>query len=322
MNRTFLISAVAALCVSSVPLAAQEFPNKPIQMYVAFGAGGQTDIGARIVASIAEKEIGQPIVVVNKGGAGGQVGWTELSRQKPDGYSIGFINIPNLTMIIADPERQALFKADSFTPIVNQVLDPGLIWVRADSPYKTLADLMNAAKKSPGTIKAATGGLMGDDHIALLMLEEAASGAKFRLVHFPDLPAQLKEILAGNVDVAADNVGSLVKYVQGGQVRALAVLDTVRSKFLPDVPTAAELGYPKVVSSSTRGIVGPKGMDPKIVAKLRDVLIKAMANPEHISKMEEAGLGVKVISGAEFQTYYDGAVSEAVKYFEIAKKDK
>ena len=318
-KRMFAMGALAALCLS-LPAAAQEYPNKPIQMFVAFGAGGQTDIGARIVASIAEKELGQPIVVVNKAGAGGQVGWTELARQKPDGYSIGLINLPNLSMIIADPERQALFKGRQLHPDRQSGARPRLmIWVRGDSPYKTLADLVEAARKAPGTVKAATGGIMGDDHVAILKLEEAAAGASFRLVHLPDLPAQLKEVLAGNVDVAFDNVGGLVKYVKSGQLRALAVLDPERSKFLPEVPTTKELGYPAVVSSSTRGIVGPKGMDAKIVAKLRDVLMKAMANPEHISKMEEVGVGVKVISGPEYQQAYDTEIKDAFKYFQIAK---
>ena len=106
---------------------------------VAFPPGGSTDIGARIVAAIAEKALGQPIVVVNKGGAGGQVGWTEMVRQKPDGYYIGFINLPATNTVILDPERKAIFTEKDFTPIINQVLDPGVIWVRADSPYKTAA---------------------------------------------------------------------------------------------------------------------------------------------------------------------------------------
>ena len=104
---------------------------------VAYPAGGSTDVAARIVAAIAEKHLGQPIVVVNKGGAGGQVGWTEMSRREPDGYYIGFINLPALNTVILDPERKATFKADAFVPVINQVLDPGIIWVKADSPYKT-----------------------------------------------------------------------------------------------------------------------------------------------------------------------------------------
>ena len=106
---------------------------------VAFPAGGSTDIAARIVASIAEKALGQPIVVVNKGGAGGQVGWTEMVRQRPDGYYIGFINLPATNTVILDPERKAIFTEKDFTPIINQVLDPGVIWVKGGQPLQDRA---------------------------------------------------------------------------------------------------------------------------------------------------------------------------------------
>ena len=119
-----------------------------------------------------------------------------------------------------------------------------MIWVRADSPYKSLKDLVEAARKAPNTIRTATTGILSDDHLAILMLEEAAPGAIFRIVHLEGGAAQMKEVMGGNIDVAFDNVGSIVPRVRSGEVRALAVLDTERSKFLPDVPTTKELGYP------------------------------------------------------------------------------
>ena len=155
--------------------------------------------------------------MVNKGGAGGQVGWTELVRQRPDGYYIGFINLPATNTVILDPDRKAIFTEKDFTPIINQVLDPGVIWVRADSPYKTVQDLIDAAKKAPNTIRTATTGILSDDHLAILMTEEAAPGAVFRLVHLEGGAAQFKEIMAGNIDVAFDNVGSIVPRVQVGR---------------------------------------------------------------------------------------------------------
>ena len=106
-----------------------------------------------------------------------------MVRQKPDGYYIGFINLPATNTVILDPERKAIFTEKDFTPIINQVLDPGVIWVKADSPYKTLQDLFDAAKKAPNTIRAATTGILSDDHLAILMTEEAAPGATFRIVH-------------------------------------------------------------------------------------------------------------------------------------------
>src|SRR5919106_5460203 len=244
LTKCLSVAAIVLTAVTGAARAQQDFPTKPIQLMVAFPAGGSTDIAARIVASIAEKALGQPIVIVNRGGAGGQIGWTELVRQRPDGYYIGFINLPATNTVILDPERRATFTEKDFTPIINQVLDPGVIWVRADSPYKTVQDLIDAAKKSPGTIRTATTGILSDDHLAILMTEEAAPGAVFRLVHLDGGATQLKEIMAGNIDAAYDNVGSIATRVKTGELRALAVLDDVRSKFMPDVPTMKELGYP------------------------------------------------------------------------------
>jgi tripartite-type tricarboxylate transporter receptor subunit TctC len=317
---TATLAAALAFAASAGSAGAQQtFPNRPIQLMVAYPAGGGTDIAARILAAIAEKSLGQPIVVLNKGGAGGQVGWTELVRQKPDGYYIGFINLPATNTVILDPDRKAIFTEKDFTPIINQVLDPGIIWVRADSPFKTLQDLIDAAKKSPNTIRAATTGILSDDHLAILMAEEAAPGAIFRIVHLDGGATQFKEIMGGNIDVAFDNVGGVVRRIASGEVRALAVMDDVRSKFLPDVPITKELGYPTIVSNSTRGIAGPKGMSEPALSKLRDVLKVAMDDPEHVSKLEAQGLGIKVMVGAEYDKYFADTHAKAKKYTEWAR---
>jgi tripartite-type tricarboxylate transporter receptor subunit TctC len=313
------VAALASFALAAGMAAAQEFPTRPVELMVAFPAGGSTDVGARVVASIAEKQLGQPIVVVNKGGAGGQVGWTDMARRKPDGHFIGFINLPATNTVILDPERKAIFGPDAFVPIINQVLDPGVVWVRADSPYKSLKDLVEAARKAPNTIRTATTGILSDDHLAILMMEEAAPGAIFRIVHLEGGAAQMKEVMGGNIDVAFDNVGGIVPRVRSGEVRALAVLDNERSKFLPDVPTTRELGYPPVISNSTRGIAGPKGIPAPVVAKLADVLKKAMEDPEHVSKMETVGLAVKIMVGAEYERYYRETHEKAKKYVEWAK---
>jgi len=311
---------VAALLATSGGIAlADDFPSRPVQLMVAYPPGGSTDVGARIVASIAEKILGKPVVVLNKGGAGGQVGWTDMARQKPDGYFIGYINLPATNTVVLDPERKAIFGVDAFVPIINQVLDPGVVWVRADSPYKTLKDLVEAAKKAPNTIRTATTGILSDDHLAILMLEEAAPGAIFRVVHLAGGADQLKEIMGGHVDVAFDNVGSIAPRVRSGELRALAVMDHQRSKFVPDVPTMKEVGYPTVISSSTRGIAGPKGIPQPVLKKLEEVLRKAMEDPEHVQKMESAGLAVKIMVGEEYARYYTETHAQAKKYTEWAK---
>jgi len=304
MNKSITFGLILGLFWAfGVSAYAADYPTKPIALMVPSIAGGGTDVGARILAAVAEKKMGQPIVVVNKPGAGTQVGFTELSRQKPDGYYLGFVLLPQVNTIILDPERKAIFNFDSFVPIINQVVDAGLIWVRAESPYKNLKDLIDDAKKRPGEIRASTTGILSDDHLAILMMEQAA-GVKFRIVHFDGGPQQLTATLGGQVDVSFDNVGVINARIKAGVVRGLVVMDKERSKFLPEIPTTPELGYAAVISSSTRGVMGPKGVPEPVIKKIQEVFLEAMKDPEHIDKMDKAALAVKPMVGGEYARYF------------------
>ncbi len=316
----FAVHGLAAVLLLFTHTArAEEFPSRPITLIVATPPGGPTDVAARILGSIAEKELKQPIVIVNKPGAGSQVGTTELSRAKPDGYTLGFILPPTTNSQILNPLRQAIFDEKSFAPIINHVIDAGVIWVRADSPYKSLKDLVEAAKKAPGTIRAATTGILSDDHFQILMLEEAAD-VKFRIVHLEGAVNQFKETLGGNVDVAFDNVGSITKPAHAGMIRILSVADSERSEFLPDVPTTKELGYPTVISASTRGLAAPKGTPKPIVDKLAHIFKLAMDHPDHKARMAEQGLAVRPMPPDEFTAYWLNAHEQTKKYVEWANK--
>lgn len=318
IRRRTLLAASAATAIAS-PAIAQNYPRRAVQLIVAFPAGGSTDVGARILAGMAEKDFGQPITVVNKAGAGGQIGFTEIARAKPDGYTLGFLNLPGMNTITLDPERKAAFTIDSFIPIVNQVLDPGFIWVKGDSPYKTLADLVDAAKKNPGKLSACTTGILSDDHLAILMLQEAAK-CEFRIVHFDGGAQQLTGVLGGHVDVAFDNVGSVFKRVSTGEIRGLAVTDTERSKFLPQIPTTKELGFGTVISNSTRGVGAPKGTPADICKVVETAFLKAINSPEMKEKMDAVGLALKPMVGAEYAKYYADLQAQAKKYTEWALK--
>ena len=297
-----------------------DYPTKPITLMVAYPAGGETDIGARILAAIAEKELGQPIVVVNKAGAGGQIGWTELARQKPDGYTIGFVNPPALNSVILDPERKATFTLDHFVPIINQVVDPACFYVKTESPYKTFKDVLEDARKRPGKITVTTTGILSNEHLGILMLQDAAK-IKFRIVHFDGSAPILTALMGGQVDVGVDNVGGAwTGRVRAGQVRPLIVMDRERSKFYPDVPTTIEQGYPTVVMSSSRGIVGPKGVPEPIIKKLQAIFKKAMENPEHMEKMDKAGLAVKILVGDEYGRYIKELHEATRKLMDLARK--
>ena len=298
-----------------------DYPTKPIILQVPWPAGGSTDVGARIVAAIAEKKMGQPIVVTNRVGAGSQIGLTETARQKPDGYYLGFASLPALNTIILDPERKALFDLNSLVFIINQVIDPGIIWARGDSPYKTLKDLLDDARKRPGEIRAATTGILGDDHLAILMMQEAAK-VNFRIVHFDGGAQVFTAVLGGQVDVAFGNVGDIATKLKGTKLRILMVMDPQRSKFVPDVPTTAELGFPKIISSSSRGMFGPAGIPAPILKKIQTVFLEAMKDPDHVEKMEKAGLAVKPLIGEEYKKYVYELQERIAPLVEIARKSK
>jgi tripartite-type tricarboxylate transporter receptor subunit TctC len=278
-------------------------------------------MGARIVAAIAEKKMGQPIVVTNRVGAGSQIGLTETARQKPDGYYLGFASLPALNTIILDPERKALFDLSSLVFIINQVIDPGIIWARGDSPYKTLKDLLDDARKRPGEIRAATTGILGDDHLAILMMEEAAK-VKFRTVHFDGGAQVFTAVLGGQVDVAFGNVGDIATKIKGTPLRVLMIMDPQRSKFMPDVPTTAELGFPKIISSSSRGMFGPTGIPEPILKKIQAVFSEAMKDREHMDRMDKSGLAVRTLVGEEYNRYVYDLHQRIAPLVETARKSK
>jgi len=312
---SFLVVFIASFTINAY---AADYPTKPITLMVPYPAGGSTDVGGRIVAAIAEKEIGQPIVVVNKAGAGGQVGWTELARQKPDGYYLGMINLPHIITTVLDPERKAVFKAEDIVPIISQALDPTTISVRPDSPWKTLKDLIDDAKKKPGQIPAGIVGYLQDDEIGYLQLAEAA-GVEMRKVYFDGAAPAITALLGGHVDVLFCTVGDNYTQWKSGRIRMLTIMDKERTKFYPDLPTTAELGFPTVISASTRGLAAPKGVPEPIMKKLQEVFKKAMMTKEHIDKLEAAGQPVKILVGEEFVKYYWESYKVAKKWVEYVR---
>jgi tripartite-type tricarboxylate transporter receptor subunit TctC len=300
---------------------AVNYPTKPIILQIPWPAGGSTDIGARIVAAIAEKKMGQPIVVTNRVGAGSQIGLTETARAKPDGYTLGFASLPALNTIVLDPERKALFGLNSLVFIINQVIDPGIIWAKGDSPYKTLKDLIEDARKRPGEIRAATTGILGDDHLAILMLEQAAK-IRFRIVHFDGGAQVFTAVLGGQVDVAFGNIGDIGTKLKGTPIRILMVMDPQRSKFVPDVPTTAELGFPGIISSSSRGMFGPAGIPDPILKKVQAVFLEAIKDPDHMDKMDKAALAVRPLVGEEYKKYVNELHQRIIPLMEIARQSK
>ena len=312
---------VVCFVFSVVAAQGADYPTKPVNFICPWPAGGSSDMGSRIIAQVAEKKIGQPIVVSNKVGAGSQIGLTELARSKPDGYTIGLVNFPALNAIILNPERKPMFDIDSFTPLVCQVVDPGLIFVRTASPYKTFKDVLEDAKKRPGQVTASTSGILGVSHLSILMIEEA-TGVKFRIVHFDGGAPQMTACLGGQIDVTFDNVGGVPPKIQAGHVRPLALLDRERTKFIPDVPTTVELGYPSAINALTRGIMGPKGLPESIVKYLQEVFLEAMKSQKHVEMMDKAGLTIRPMIGEAYMKYREEVHERCKRFVPIALGSK
>lgn len=277
---------------------APDFPTKPITVIVSYSAGGGTDTGARILLPYVEKELGVPVNVVNKPGGGGWIGWTALATAKPDGYTIGYINSPNLMTGYLDPKYKREHNLESFEPITNHVTDPGAIAIRVDEDrFTNVKELIEYAKKNDLT--ATSTGVGSDDHYASLKINHKYN-TKFIAVHNKGSANSRAAVLGGHVDVLFANVGELTTLHKNGEIKIIAVMTKERSPFLPDVPTLEESGYPGVYSWSARGLAAPKGVDPEKLEILRAALEKGIKNEEQIEKMGEMGLQVDYKDGADY----------------------
>jgi tripartite-type tricarboxylate transporter receptor subunit TctC len=307
------VSLVLSLVLGQGVLGAEkpkDYPKKPITLMVGFSPGGSSDLGGRILGEALKKVIGQPIVVENKPGAGSQVMLTDFKNNgKPDGYTMVLINVPQIQTIVFDPTRKASFAMKDFQPIANHVQDPGAILVSKDSPFKTLEDLMAAAKAKSGQIRASTTGIGSDDHLAILDFQRK-TGLKFNIVHMPGTPEALTAALGGHIDVDFDNVGGFLPTVVSGEARLLAVMMEKRYPDLPNVPTFREKGI-DLISSSTRGYAFPAGTPMAIVKYMGECIKKAMDDPDHVKRMKDAGLTLKFMDADEYARFLEAQNTRA-----------
>jgi len=292
MKKT--LTALALSLFATAALA--DYPEKPIEVIVGYSAGGGTDVMARTVAKFLEEELGEgaSVVIKNMPGAGGQIGFTEVAKATPDGYTLGTFNLPAALALTHD--READYDVNSYTYLANFVEDPNTITVAASSPFRTLGELLDAAKADPGAITLGLSSLGGNDHFGANMIA-AAAGAEFTLVPFKGASNARTAIMGGHVAGGTMTLGQTTNFPD--ELRVLAVLSGERSPFRPDVPTAKELGF-DVQMSSLRGIVAPAGMDETMADQLRDALTAVNANPEFQAMMAEQGNPIAFMVGDDF----------------------
>ncbi len=296
MKRLLTVMAAMVFAVVAGPSFAGEYPDRPVSLMVAYSPGGATDFQARIVTMVAAKKeyLGQPIVIINKAGAGGRVGWNQFAtKAKNDGYELGAYNLPHF--IAQSIKFKTKYTIDNLEPIANWGADPAVLVVGKNSPFNSVDDLVAFAKKNPGKITVSGAGLFVGHHIAFLQIQKATGVKLTYIPHKGGAPA-LKSVLGGQVMAGVNNLSDA--YRSRNELKILAIADLKRNKkFLPNVPTFKELGY-NVDDSSVnfRGIMVPKGTPPKIINFLADRVVKMFNNKRVIKRMNGSGSPIRVMN--------------------------
>lgn len=301
--------------------AGSDFPKKgkSIDLIVAFGSGGAVDTAARLIQPVLEKELGTNVEVINKPGAGGQIGYTQLTSAKPDGYTIGATGSPSVVVSPLDPSRGAKYTRESFQPLGRQVIDPTVIAVQPDSPYQTLKDLLDAAKANPKSMTASTTGLQTGEHFALAQIQEN-TGSEFAPVHFSEGASQATTAFLGkHVNVLVANVSDVNDLSKQGKARVLGVMSEERAPSLPDVPTFKESGY-DLIAGTARGYSAPAGLPDDVAKKLEAAIQKAIEDPAVVQKMKDLGLQTSFLNGADYQKFWAGQEEDFKEVLPLVQK--
>ena len=269
-------AGLAALLASplATPALAQVWrPERSVELVVGFGAGGGTDIVARLFARHLEARLGQSITVVNRPGASSEVALTYVARSRPDGHVLGLTNMPSFVTVPV--ERPAQYNLDSFAFIGNIMHDATGLIVRADSPIRDIPDLIARARANPEGIAISTSGIGTDDHLLLAMLSQA-TGARFTLVHYNGAPQQRNALMGRQVQANTVSVGEVMPQPDG--VRFIGHAGRETSRFAPQTPTLKSMGL-DIEMYSERGLVIPRGTPAAILARLRDAVAETAADP-------------------------------------------
>mgnify|MGYP000535265695 FL=1 len=314
--RNISASLLCLFTVFSSPVLAQSnYPNKPINLIVPYGAGGSADSRSRQLGQKMSLILKQPIVIDNKPGAGGNIGTEAIVRAAPDGYTIGMGNFAPMAVnktlfgnLRYDPETD-------LTPIILVEKGPLVLVVNPNSPYKTVQDIVVAAKAKPGVLTFSSGGIGGSHQLSAELFE---LNAGIQMIHVPykSGSAALTDLMAGNVDLMFDQMYSAVPSIKADKIRPLAITSKKRSPLLPNVPSFVELGYPKVEVLNWQGLIAPKGTPKAIIDKLNAAANEALKDPQLRELMLAQGNEIGGGSPAEFAALVK---SEASKWSAVVK---
>lgn len=285
--KRLLFGFALALVLSPAIAGAAWAPSGDVNVIVAYKAGSGTDTGARLLASEAEKNIGKTLVINNLPGGDGKIGWTQLINAKPDGQTIGYINLPTFTTLAN--QTDATFSVDDIVPIANHLTETGVVVVKADSPWKTIQDLVAACKEKPD-YKASTNGVEASNHTAAQLLAKSG-GFEYKAIPYGGTADQLLALRQGEVDFSCAKVGDVLSLTKGDkpELRVLGVFAEERVPELPDVPTLKENGLYDKWYGSARGLVAPKGTPQEVIDFYVEAFRKTMEDPDNVASHAKAG---------------------------------
>jgi len=318
MRQCIRSLATAALTMVAVCAMAQAYPNKPIRLVVPFPPAGNVDLSARIIGPELARELGQPIVVENRAGAGGTLGLDAVAKSAPDGYTLGIASPVNH---LAAPSLYPKLPYDSikdFSPVSLIASVPMVLVVGPSSPVKNVQELIALAKSRQGAMTMASAGGGSGNHIVGELFQEA-TGTK--LVHVPykgSAPAN-NDLAGGHVDLHFDQLSSVLTLVQGGRLRALAVTTARRSSLLPNVPTLAESGVANFDFSTTLGLVLPGGATPDLVKKLNTALVAVLQRPAVREQFSRMGAETRASTPNEYADFIRSEIARTARIVRDAK---
>jgi tripartite-type tricarboxylate transporter receptor subunit TctC len=303
------LAGILAVVAGCAP--AEDYPGGDIEVIVGFAAGGGTDVMARTAAPFIERYLeGATLVVRNMPGASGQIGVTEVANADPDGYVIGTYNLPG--MMARTLDRQVGYTPESFTYLANIVSDPNVIVTAPGSGIETLDQLVDQARANPGTVTVAMSSLGGDDHFALVRLQDLTD-TEFTVVPFSGSAPARTALLGGHVAMAILNISEVAAFQD--EVHVLGVAQAQRSVFAPDVPTFVEQGV-NLINGAMRGFVAPAGLPDEVEATLLEAFAQLADDEEFAEAMFATANPVEVVVGDDFEALNAAALATATQVWE------
>jgi len=294
-SRLFLILLAALVIGGALPLQAADFPTKEVQIVVPWAAGGATDLIFRAVAATTSKYLGKAVVVVNRPGGGGCIGYTEVANAAPDGYTLVSAITP---LTILPHQVKTAFTCKSFDPIINISSDPSMFLTRTDAPWKDLKDFVDFAKTNPNMITVGNSGAGGGVHLVALAFQKAA-GVNFNHIPFPGGGPSVTALLGGHINAVSVSPPEGIPQVRAGKLKIVALFADKRFEMFPDVPTVKEQGI-GFAMGMWRGLVAPKGTPPEVLKKLHDAFKKGMEDPAFKKSAADMAVNINYLGPADF----------------------